>query len=503
MAAWDLPVVLRKIQKFNRDKNKNLNSAYDTNNDLTTSNASSTIPEHLTSASVKRSYEMGVSRVLGSCSNTGCLLTPISWDDWSRDHMKHRDWYRLRMSDTSLTLNEHGQMHSVCFMHALHEWSNTMQCSISVVLESLYLALNDLGYLHVVEDLARSPPTSSHERRFISNFLRAPNDSNYNILLQWYRDECLSREENSSVKRPRPAAFSTFRDGNTGGDFLAAYADRVKKDEEDGNLAKMYTSALVSLPWVLMRCAYAFKKVDKEHVADSRKTETSSQMVNLKTHPLSLSSTSSVASSRKRARDEFSVTDRESSADNASLNIGALPTPFCFDIAIDERWKIEFLYIVIHTYVVHFYRQYEMKLPSWEGIDQFLKIFRKKWYNPMVEEIEVQGFSSLQQIVLTFYGMDTLSSYQYTGEKDPYNANAFKVTSCYLSSFGDNFLSTKTPLGSARHYDMPIQLDRYSSEPHDIKCIDGLHPRLMLKILRQHGYVCKTLTSLVFLSEVF
>lgn len=111
--------------------------------------------------------------------------------------------------------------------------------------------------------------------------------------------------------------------------------------------------------------------------------------------------------------------------------------------------------------------------------------------------------SSLQQIVLTFYGMDTLSSYQYTGEKDPYNANAFKVTSCYLSSFGDNFLSTKTPLGSARHYDMPIQQDRYSSEPHDIKCVDGLHPRLMLKILHQHGYVCKTLTSLVFLSEIF
>lgn len=111
--------------------------------------------------------------------------------------------------------------------------------------------------------------------------------------------------------------------------------------------------------------------------------------------------------------------------------------------------------------------------------------------------------SSLQQIVLTFYGMDTLSSYQYTGEKDPYNANAFKVTSCYLSSFGDNFLSTKTPLGSARHYDMPIQQDRYSSELHDINCIDGLHPRLMLKILHQHGYVCKTLTSLVFLSEIF
>jgi hypothetical protein len=84
--------------------------------------------------------------------------------------------------------------------------------------------------------------------------------------------------------------------------------------------------------------------------------------------------------------------------------------------------------------------------------------------------------SSLQQIVLTFYGMDTLSSYQYTGEKDPYNANAFKVTFCYLSSFGDNFLSTKTPLGSARHYDMPIQQDRYSSEPHDVKCVDGLHP---------------------------
>lgn len=153
--------------------------------------------------------------------------------------------------------------------------------------------------------------------------------------------------------------------------------------------------------------------------------------------------------------------------------------------------------------MVHFYRQYEMKLPSWEGINQFLKFFWKKWYIPMVEEIEVQGFSSLQQIVLTFYGMDTLSSYQYTGEKDPYNANAFKVTSCYLSSFGDNFLSTKTPLGSARHYDMPIQQDRYSSEPHDIKCVDGLHPRLMLKILHQHGYVCKTLTSLVFLSEIF
>jgi len=99
--------------------------------------------------------------------------------------------------------------------------------------------------------------------------------------------------------------------------------------------------------------------------------------------------------------------------------------------------------------------------------------------------------------------MDTLSSYQYTGEKDPYNANAFKVTSCYLSSFGDNFLSTKTPLGSARHYDMPIQQDRYSSEPHDVKCVDGLHPRLMLKILHQHGYVCKTLTSLVFLSKIF
>lgn len=503
MAEWDLPVVLKKIQQFNRKKNKQLTSANQTSTDI--ANASSTnsevnfIPKQLTSASAKRSYEVGVSRILGSCSSAGCLLTPISLDDWTRDHIKNRDWYRLRMSDTSLTLDEYGQIHSVCFIHALHEWSNTTQCSISFVLESLYIALDDLGYLHAVEDPARSPRSTKCKRGFISKFLQTRYDSSCNILLKWYHDEYLLREQNPRVKRSRPAAVAIHRDGNNGGDLLAAYADKVDKDEDDGNLTKMYTSALVSLPWVLMRCAYVSKKMDQEPTAKPRIMESSGRKVNLKTEHSSIIFASSVSSSRKRARDEFSVTDVESSSGNTSGHTGTLPTPFCFDIIIDERWKIEFLYIVIHTYVIHFYRQCEKNLPSWEGIDQFLNLFRKKWYSPMMEEIEMQGFSSLNQTALALYGMDTLSSYQYTAENDACNA-AFQVTSCYLSSFGDDFLSIKTPWKSAPRNDKPIQLDRYNGDPNDIICIDGLYPRLMLQVLRQHGYVWKNHSSLVFLS---
>jgi hypothetical protein len=492
MAEWDLPVVLKKIQQFNREKNKDSKSSNQISTDI--SNASTTnsevnfIPEQLTSASLKRSYEVGVSRMLGSCSSAGCLLTPISLDEWTRDHIKIRDWYRLRMSDTSLTLDEYGQIHSVCFIHALHEWSNTTQCSISFVLESLYIALDDLGYLHAVEDPARSPRSTRCKRGFISKFKQTRFDSSCNILLKWYHDEYLLREKNPRVKRSRPVALSIYRGGNNGGDLLAAYADKVDKDEDDGNLTELYTSTLVSLPWVLMRSAYVSKKVDQEPVAEPRIMESSGRKVNLKTEHSSIFSASTVSSSRKRARDECSATDVESSSGTTSGHTGTLPTPFRFDLMIDERWKIEFLYIVLHTYVIHFSRQCEKMLPSWEGIDQFLNSFRQKWYSPMLEEIEVQGFSSLHQTAMALYGMDTLSCYQFTAEKDVCKA-AFKVTSCYLSSFGDDFLSIKTPWKLAPRNDKPIQLDRCNGDPNDIICIDGLYPRLMLQVLRQHGYV--------------
>lgn len=498
MSAWDLALMLKNLQQFNREY-KNRNSEAATNDSSVVSSTCSSIKnvataKQLTSTAVKELYETGVSRVLASCSNTAGMYSPIPLDGWSQDHLTHRDWYRLSIAGNSFAVKEHGQLHSICFMHALHQLSTTTQCSMTFVLESLYLALDDLGYLIATRDASADvrSPTTRNSRKFISHFLRRANYCSTNILLKWYQEQYSSCEENPIVKRPRTAASSNNRNR----DYLAAFAS--KNEEEDEDLSVMYTTALLSLPWILMRCAYMSDDTENKPGDGSKKIVASKP----KTNPKSLSSSvpvaSSTSSSRKRTRDATLMNSNQNSVGNDVGDTSIRPETFLFDVFLDEKWKTELLYIVAHTYVVHFYRQREKKLPSWKDLETFLRIFRKTWYSPMMQEIELQGFSALQEMTLVFYGMDTLSSYQLHRNKD----FGFKINSCYLSNFGDKFLSVKTPWKTTP-YGRPNQAEIYNDSARNIKCIEGLHPRLMLKVLCQPGYVSDSTQALVFLPDGF
>ena len=478
--------LLKELQKFNEEQgqNKNLVGASTTNDVNERLSMTFDDTEPLTSTAMEDLYKDGISCVLSALADNTSSNSSLL-QKWSEAHTKNIHRYRFSLTYNSFKLRDHGRVHSLCFIHALHQLSITSQCNMPTVLESLYLALNDLGYLNTTSVNAAEQPMhiADSPRRIQLTFLQNKTDKkndNGNILVDWYHQEFVSADGMPPVKRHRSDVSLI---NNRSSRYLAEYASTV--EEREGDPSVVYITALLSLPWIIMRRAYSSCNTVPENAENKMPTTISNP------HSKISSSSADTLISRKRTRSFVSTSNNVSSATGNSKNTVITKESSTFDVYLDEHWKSELLYIVAHLYMIHYFRLHKERLPSWLGLHNFLKMFRKTWYSPMMAEIELPpGFSTLQEVTLAFYGMDTLSLHQ--GLSD------FKLESCFLATFGDKFSSVKIPFkvaNSRQHNNLNLESDG------NIKCVEGLHPRLMLETLCQHGYVVSNNSLLVLLFE--